>query len=221
MDQHDADDERDAGGEEDEHARPVGRGAHVAIHGAYYTAPDLTRGARHRQQLERVDFTHAGRSYACRVVAGHWEYEVEHMAPDVDPAEGGAGGGGWYRWRERWPDDTPEEVAAGVVYHDRLRRDLGARAHALAEGHQVGDSRIYTDPQGTGWHVYEWEVGDEWPERRGQRCLVFEAAQVTWRLWEYPRNWRDLSTARLQSLGWRSGAGGGDAPPPGAGPQKR
>src|SRR5215211_4065755 len=126
---------------------PRGPGAQVAIHAAYYSEPDPTRTARHRQRLERVDFTHAGRAYACRVGAeGKWEYEVTLSHADPDPAEGGAGGGGWYLWRARWPDDTPEEVAAGVIYHDRLRRDMGARAQDVTQGHQIGDSRIVTDP---------------------------------------------------------------------------
>ena len=180
---------------------PRGHGA-LVIRATSYGAPGASRGRRRRRRLEAVEFTHAGRDYRCRVDdVGRWEYEVEQLISDSDPAEGGAGGGGWYRWRERWPDDSPEEVAAGVVHDDRLRRDLVARTDVLAVGHQVGRSRMYADTHGTGWHVYEWEAGDEAPpERRGRRCLVFEAAHVTSRLWDYPEDWRELPPDRLEAL---------------------
>jgi hypothetical protein len=146
-----------------------GGGDSLTIREAVYAPPDVPgAGRRKRPRLERVAFEHAGRRYSCRVAAGgRWEYEVEVLAPDGDPAEGQAGTGGWYRWRERWPDETPEEVAAGVVYDDRLRRDLAARAQGPAEGHFVGDSRVVIDAPGDG--LARLRVGDR-RRRAGARA---------------------------------------------------
>ena len=77
-------------------------------------------------------------------------------------------------------------------------------------GRYIGEEQRVGDAYGVGWRVRELEVGDEWPARRGDRCLVFENDFMIWRLWAFPADWRALSGEQLAELGWRT-QGTGDA----------
>jgi len=58
----------------------------------------------------------------------------------------------------------------------------------------------FTERNGVTWWVIERDTRGD-PGHRGDWCLVFANADVVRRVWTYPRAWRALSDAELESLG--------------------
>ena len=50
------------------------------------------------------------------------------------------------------------------------------------------------------WRVYEREPASY--DRRDSNTLIFESDGVVRRVREFPKNWRELSTAALLALSW-------------------
>jgi hypothetical protein len=63
-----------------------------------------------------------------------------------------------------------------------------------------GGSRVLADPTGRAWTVYE-TVTAHVPGARAQQCLIFDTTGHCFRVWQYPIDWRELTTAELLALG--------------------
>ena len=59
--------------------------------------------------------------------------------------------------------------------------------------------REFSAADGTRWCVHERDTS-RMLGARGTRCLVFETANVLRVVWSYPRDWRTLPSAELESL---------------------
>ena len=73
--------------------------------------------------------------------------------------------------------------------------------HTGAEARE--DARLFYDHRGRLWSVRERSCHAE-PEARADRCLVFDSAIASRRVWRYPHDWRTLSDAELEELSWRT-----------------
>lgn len=71
----------------------------------------------------------------------------------------------------------------------------------------------FTDHRGTLWSISERDATNV-PGSKGARCLICMADAAVRRLWEYPRNWRQLAKADLELLvdRPRGGVAVGNAP---------
>jgi hypothetical protein len=65
--------------------------------------------------------------------------------------------------------------------------------------HSLG-SRVAVDPQGRTWTVRETD-STHVPGARARRSLIFDSVGCCFRVWHYPPDWRDLTTAELLALG--------------------
>jgi len=95
-----------------------------------------------------------------------------------------------------------------------LLTDVAADAH-LRLAHQLAimptipppvllarGGRTFRDGTGTWWSVYEYDCASK---RRGAGCcLVFESISVMRRIGHFPRHWRRLSAAELETLSWQT-----------------
>ena len=62
--------------------------------------------------------------------------------------------------------------------------------------------RTFCDGTGQWWSVYEYDCASK---RRGAGCcLVFESISVMRRIGHFPRHWRRLSAAELETLSWQT-----------------
>ena len=59
--------------------------------------------------------------------------------------------------------------------------------------------RDFVAADGTHWCVHERDAA-AMAHARGARCLVFETGNVLRVVWHYPRDWRTLSDAELETL---------------------
>ena len=57
----------------------------------------------------------------------------------------------------------------------------------------------FTDARGIHWSISERDATNV-PGSMGARCLICMADAAVRRLWEYPRNWRQLAKDDLQRL---------------------
>ena len=62
---------------------------------------------------------------------------------------------------------------------------------------------IFVDSAGVDWRIYEFACVDV-PAARGPQCLVFESDAAIRRVWNYPTNWKDLSSTELTALSWNT-----------------
>ena len=60
---------------------------------------------------------------------------------------------------------------------------------------------VFVDKSGVDWRIYERRRA-EVPAPRGDSCLIFESCAAIRRVWNYPRDWRTLSTEELAALSW-------------------
>jgi hypothetical protein len=86
-----------------------------------------------------------------------------------------------------------------MVEHDgHERTDVGSQWRNRA-GHSSG-SRVAVDRQGRAWTVREMDAARV-PGARARRSLIFDTAGHCFRIWQYPVDWRDLTTHELLALG--------------------
>ncbi|GAC1697187.1 MAG: hypothetical protein NVS9B3_14960 [Gemmatimonadaceae bacterium] len=83
-----------------------------------------------------------------------------------------------------------------------MNRDfLGALRRAWAD--EPKGARIFFDTYGQRWQVYE-RIDYPSADARERPCLIFESAAIVRRVWNYPTNWRGLTSAQLVTLSWRT-----------------
>jgi hypothetical protein len=63
----------------------------------------------------------------------------------------------------------------------------------------VPTRRDFVSADGTQWCVHERDASGM-AHARGARCLVFETGNVLRVVWNYPRDWRTLDDAALETL---------------------
>ena len=51
------------------------------------------------------------------------------------------------------------------------------------------------------WRVVERDASAD-PGSHGRWCLIFSSADAARRVWEYPANWRTLTSTELAALSW-------------------
>jgi hypothetical protein len=61
-------------------------------------------------------------------------------------------------------------------------------------------SRQAVDPTGRAWTIREADAAHV-PGSRGRRALIFDTEGHCFRVWSYPLEWRELTTAELLALG--------------------
>jgi hypothetical protein len=76
--------------------------------------------------------------------------------------------------------------------------DVAARSRHRIR-HSAG-SRVLVDPEGRAWTVYETDAAHV-PGARALQCLIFDTTGYCFRLWRYPIDWRELTSAELLALG--------------------
>ena len=59
-------------------------------------------------------------------------------------------------------------------------------------------TRVVVDGQGNEWAVHEVETPQPWAH--GERCLIFSSSSIVRRIWSFPRNWNEMSSAQLLEL---------------------
>ena len=64
------------------------------------------------------------------------------------------------------------------------------------------DAVSFYDAENVFWHVTERDSRLD-PGARGDWCLVFSCDGAVRRIWDYPREWRDLAPDALLALSWR------------------
>ncbi len=62
-------------------------------------------------------------------------------------------------------------------------------------------SLVFIDKSGVDWRIYEMSRAQV-PAPRGDACLVFESQAAIRRVWNYPNDWRSLTTEELAALSW-------------------
>jgi hypothetical protein len=93
----------------------------------------------------------------------------------------------WYAYRsEMVEQDRHESVEVTPQWRDSVKQSLG--------------SRMAVDPQGRAWTVRETDATHV-PGARARRSLIFDTVGCCFRVWHYPPDWRDLTTAELLALG--------------------
>lgn len=61
-------------------------------------------------------------------------------------------------------------------------------------------SRVAVDPQGRTWTVREMDATHV-PGARARQSLIFDSTGCCFRVWNYPPDWRELTTSELLAIG--------------------
>jgi hypothetical protein len=87
---------------------------------------------------------------------------------------------------------SPRAISTGLVLESSVGRSPAAETSAYS----------FHAPDGTHWHVREFQAGDTRVGGAGAACLTFESDGVVRRVYKYPPDWRALSPEELLELSW-------------------
>ncbi|GAC1515735.1 MAG: hypothetical protein NVS1B4_07430 [Gemmatimonadaceae bacterium] len=68
-------------------------------------------------------------------------------------------------------------------------------------GDEPKGARIFFDTYGQRWQVSE-QTARRASDATDRTCLIFESSGAVRRVWNYPANWRGLTSAQLVTLSW-------------------
>lgn len=68
--------------------------------------------------------------------------------------------------------------------------------------HEIPGERIFQDPDGARWRVYEQAFSDY--DRRTGTSLIFASEAAVRRVRDFPPDWTTLSDVELLALSWKA-----------------